>query len=227
MNKFLIEIKKLTKQFESNNSVIKVLKDINLNLESGKVLALVGPSGSGKSTFLHLLALLDRPTKGKISILGKSTSTMSESERNEIIRDHVSIIFQNNNLLSDFTALENVAMPLIIRNKDYKVAIKKAEKFLKQVNLGHRLNHFPSDLSGGEQQRVAIARSLIAETKIILADEPTGNLDYKNSQEVFSYFLKLKEKNKIILIATHNRELAKKADYTLSLDNGNIKRLND
>ena len=227
MNKFLIEIKKLTKQFESNNSVIKVLKDINLNLESGKVLALVGPSGSGKSTFLHLLALLDRPTKGKISILGKSTSTMSESERNEIIRDHVSIIFQNNNLLSDFTALENVAMPLIIRNKDYKVAIKKAEKFLKQVNLGHRLNHFPSDLSGGEQQRVAIARSLIAETKIILADEPTGNLDYKNSQEVFSYFLKLKEKNKIILIATHNRELAKKADYTLSLDNGNIKRLDD
>tara|TARA_B100000029_G_scaffold511836_1_gene606897 strand:- start:888 stop:1571 length:684 start_codon:yes stop_codon:yes gene_type:complete len=227
MNKFLIEIKKLTKQFESNNSVIKVLKDINLNLESGKVLALVGPSGSGKSTFLHLLALLDRPTKGKISILGKSTSTMSESERNEIIRDHVSIIFQNNNLLSDFTALENVAMPLIIRSKDYKVAIKKAEKFLKQVNLGHRLNHFPSDLSGGEQQRVAIARSLIAETKIILADEPTGNLDYKNSQEVFSYFLKLKEKNKIILIATHNRELAKKADYTLSLDNGNIKRLND
>ena len=227
MNKFLIEIKKLTKQFESNNLVIKVLKDINLNLESGKVLALVGPSGSGKSTFLHLLALLDRPTKGKISILGKSTSTMSESERNEIIRDHVSIIFQNNNLLSDFTALENVAMPLIIRSKDYKVAIKKAEKFLKQVNLGHRLNHFPSDLSGGEQQRVAIARSLIAETKIILADEPTGNLDYKNSQEVFSYFLKLKEKNKIILIATHNRELAKKADYTLSLDNGNIKRLDD
>ena len=103
---------------------------------------------------------------------------------------------------------------------------KKAEKFLKKVNLGHRINHFPSDLSGGEQQRVAIARTLVAETKIILADEPTGNLDYKNSQDVFSYFLKLKEKNKIILIATHNREIAKKADYTLSLSNGNIKRVN-
>jgi ABC-type lipoprotein export system ATPase subunit len=150
---------------------------------------------------------------------------LSENKKNQMIRDYISIIFQNNNLLSDFTALENVAIPLIIRNKAYSFAIKKAEKFLKEVNLGHRLNHFPSDLSGGEQQRVAIARSLIAETKIILADEPTGNLDYKNSQEIFSYFLKLKEKNKIILIATHNRELAKKADYTLSLSEGNIKRI--
>ena len=191
MSKFLIEIKKLSKRFENNNSVINVLKDINLNLESGKVIAIVGPSGSGKSTFLHLLALLDKPTKGKISIFGNSTSNITENKKNQIIRDYVSIIFQNNNLLSDFTALENVAIPLIIRNKSYSFAINKAEKFLKKVNLSHRLNHFPSDLSGGEQQRVAIARSLIAETKIILADEPTGNLDYRNSQEVFSYFLKL------------------------------------
>ena len=226
MNKFLIEIKKLSKEFETANSVIKVLKDVNLNLESGKLITLVGPSGSGKSTFLHLLALLDKPTKGKISLLGNSTLNISENKKNQMIRDYVSIIFQNNNLLSDFTALENVAIPLIIRNKTYDFAIKKAEKFLKEVNLGHRLNHFPSDLSGGEQQRVAIARSLISETKIILADEPTGNLDYKNSQEVFSYFLKLKEKNKIVLIATHNRELAKQADYTLSLSDGNIKRVN-
>ena len=227
MSKFLIEIKKLNKQFENNNLTVKVLNNVNLNLESGKVIAIVGPSGSGKSTFLHLIALLDKPTKGKISILGNSTSNLSENKKNQIIRDYVSIIFQNNNLLSDFTALENVAIPLLIRNKSYNFAIKKAEKFLKEVNLVHRLNHFPSELSGGEQQRVAIARSLIAETNIILADEPTGNLDYKNSQEVFSYFLKLKEKNKIILIATHNRELAKKADYTLSLNNGNIKRIND
>ena len=226
MSKFLIEIKKLYKQFENRNSNIKVLNDINLNLEPGKLIAIVGPSGSGKSTLLHLLALLDKPTRGKITILGYSTSNLSENKKNQIIRDHVSIIFQNNNLLSDFTALENVAIPLIIRNKSYNYALKKAEKFLKKVNLGHRINHFPSDLSGGEQQRVAIARTLVAETKIILADEPTGNLDYKNSQDVFSYFLKLKEKNKIILIATHNRELAKKADYTLSLVNGNIKRLN-
>ena len=226
MSKLLIKIENLDKQFENNNSTIKVLKNVNLNLESGKVIAIVGPSGSGKSTFLHLLSLLDKPTKGKISILGKSTSELSEDKKNEMIREHVSIIFQNNNLLSDFTALENVAIPLLIRNKSYSYAIEKAEKFLKQVNLSHRLKHFPSDLSGGEQQRVAIARSLVSETKIILADEPTGNLDYKNSAEVFSYFLKLKEKNKIILIATHNREIAKKADYTLSLSNGNIKRVN-
>ena len=226
MSKPFIKIEKLNKQFETNNSTIQVLKDINLKLDSGKIIAITGPSGSGKSTFLHLLALLDKPTKGKISILGQSANNLSEYNKNKMIRDNISIIFQNNNLLSDFTAIENVAMPLIIRNKNYNYSIKQAEKFLNKVNLGKRLKHFPSDLSGGEQQRVAIARSLISETKIILADEPTGNLDYKNSIEVFSYFLKLKQKNKIIIIATHNRELANKADYTLSLSNGIIKREN-
>ena len=226
MSKNLIEIKKLKKEFKNNNSVVKVLNNVNINIESGKLVALVGPSGSGKSTFLHLLALLDEPTQGKIFLFGNSTSNISEDKKNKIIKDYISIIFQNNNLLSDFTALENVAIPLIIRNQNYKNSIEKAKKVLAKVNLSHRLNYFPSDLSGGEQQRVAIARSLAADTKIILADEPTGNLDYKTSNEVFSYFLKLKEKNKTILIATHNRELAKKADYTLSLVNGNIKRKN-
>ena len=224
MSKNLIEIKKLKKEFKNNNSVVKVLNNVNINIESGKLVALVGPSGSGKSTFLHLLALLDEPTKGKIFLFGNSTTNISEDKKNKIIKEYISIIFQNNNLLSDFTALENVAIPLIIRNQNYKNSIEKAKKVLAKVNLSHRLNYFPSDLSGGEQQRVAIARSLAADTKIILADEPTGNLDYKTSNEVFSYFLKLKEKNKTILIATHNRELAKKADYTLSLVNGNIKR---
>ena len=224
MSKNLIEIKKLKKEFKNNNLVVKVLNNVNINIESGKLVALVGPSGSGKSTFLHLLALLDEPTKGEIFLFGNSTANISEDKKNKIIKDYISIIFQNNNLLSDFTALENVAIPLIIRNQNYKNSIEKAKKVLAKVNLSHRLNYFPSDLSGGEQQRVAIARSLAADTKIILADEPTGNLDYKTSNEVFSYFLKLKEKNKTILIATHNRELAKKADYTLSLANGNIKR---
>jgi len=226
MNNNLIKIKNLTKNFINNKLVVKVLKNLNLELEMGNIVALIGPSGSGKSTLLHLIALLDKPTTGNISILGKETFNITEDKKNKIIRDNISIIFQNNNLLSDFTAIENVAMPLIIRNNSYSDSIQKAEKFLKKVNLGHRLSHFPSDLSGGEQQRVAIARSLIADTKIILADEPTGSLDVKNSNEVFSYFLKLKQKNKIILIATHNREIAKKADYTLSISDGNIKRVN-
>ena len=222
----IIQINNLSKHFENGNSKITVLKNVNLKIETGKVVAIVGPSGSGKSTFLHLMSLLDTPSKGKIIISGKSISELNEDEKNKMVRENISIIFQNNNLLSDFTALENVALPLIIRKTNYQTSMKKAEKFLKKVNLGHRLNHFPSDLFGGEQQRGAIARALIAETKIILADEPTGNLDNKNSNDVFSYFLKLKEKNKIILIATHNRELAKKADYTLSIHNGNIKSVN-
>ena len=226
MNNKFIQIEKLTKNFINDKFTVKVLKNLDLKLEMGKIVALIGPSGSGKSTLLHLIALLDKPTTGKISILGKETSNITEEKKNEIIRENISIIFQNNNLLSDFTAIENVAMPLMIRNYNYSDSIKKAESFLKKVNLDHRLNHFPTDLSGGEQQRVAIARSLIADTKIILADEPTGNLDAKNSNEVFSYFLKLKQKNKIILIATHNREIAKKADYTLSISDGNIKRVN-
>ena len=226
MNKNLIEIKKLSKNFKNINSTIKVLKDINLNLESGKLIALVGPSGSGKSTFLHLIGLLDIPSNGQISILGKKTNGISDDEKNLMIRNNISIIFQNNNLLSDFNTLENVAIPLIIRGHNYKISVKKAEKILSKVNLGHRLEHFPKDLSGGEQQRVAIARSIASDTRIILADEPTGNLDEKTSQEVFSYFLKLKQKNKTILIATHNRDIAKKADYTLRLINGNIKRSN-
>ena len=226
MNKNCIKVEKLSKNFINNKVVVNVLNNLNLNLETGKIIALVGPSGSGKSTLLHLLALLDKPTNGKITILGEPTQNITENKRNQLIRNHISIIFQNNNLLLDFTAVENVAMPLIIRNKNYNSSIKEAESYLRKVNLGHRLNHFPSDLSGGEQQRVAIARSLISDTKIILADEPTGNLDNKNSSEVLSYFLKLKQKNKIILIATHNREIAKKADYTLSISDGNIKRVN-
>ena len=226
MNKNSIKVEKLSKNFVNNKIVVKVLNNLNLNLETGKIIALVGPSGSGKSTLLHLLALLDKPTEGKITILGEPTQKITENKRNQLIRNHISIIFQNNNLLLDFTAVENVAMPLIIRNKNYNSSIKEAESYLKKVNLGHRLNHFPSDLSGGEQQRVAIARSLISDTKIILADEPTGNLDNKNSSEVLSYFLKLKQKNKIVLIATHNREIAKKADYTLSIEDGIIKSSN-
>ena len=226
MNKYLIELKKLKKNFNHENVKIELFKNVNLGIKKGELIALVGPSGSGKSSLLHILSLLDKPTSGKIVINGKDSKTFNEHQKKEIRRKKISIIFQDNNLLSDFTTIENVLMPLMIRDEDRENATNKAKKILNYVNLGHRLNHLPTELSGGEQQRVAIARSLISETDLILADEPTGNLDYKTSQEVFSYFVKLKKLNKTIIYATHNRELAKKADYKLSISNGIIKRVN-
>ena len=226
MNKYLIELKKLKKNFNHENVKIELFKNVNLGIKKGELIALVGPSGSGKSSLLHILSLLDKPTSGKIVINGKDSKTFNEHQKKEIRRKKISIIFQDNNLLSDFTTIENVLMPLMIRDEDKENATNKAKKILNYVKLGHRLNHLPNELSGGEQQRVAIARSLISETDLILADEPTGNLDYKTSQEVFSYFVKLKKLNKTIIYATHNRELAKKADYKLSISNGIIKRVN-
>ena len=149
-----------------------------------------------------------------------------DEKKDQIRRERISIIFQDNNLLSDFTAFENVMMPLIIRGEKTVSATKKANKILKEVKIFNRINHFPNEMSGGEQQRVAIARALVAETDLILADEPTGNLDYKTSEDIFSYFLKLKKLNKAVIFATHNRELANKADYKLSISRGNIKRTN-
>ncbi len=226
MSKFLIEITKIKKNFLHKNGIIQLFKDVNLKIKTGDLVALVGPSGSGKSSFLHMLAMLDVPTSGNIFFSGKNLKNFNEKEKNDLRKKKISIIFQDNNLLSDFTTEENVLMPLIIRGDKYDTSKAKVEKVLKQVNLQDRIHHFPNELSGGEQQRVAIARSLIAETDLILADEPTGNLDFKTSQDVFSYFIKLKKLNKTIIYATHNRELANKADYKLSISNGNIKRVN-
>jgi len=226
MNKYLIEVKKLKKTFDHRNGQIKVFQDVSLGIKPGELVALVGPSGSGKSSFLHLLSLLDKPSSGKIFFLGKDSKNFGESEKDQIRKKKISIIFQDNNLLSDFTTIENVLMPLIIRGENYVSSLRKAKNILRQVNLLERASHFPSELSGGEQQRVAIARSIIAETDLVLADEPTGNLDFKTSQDIFSYFIKLKKLKKAVLFATHNRELANKADYKLSISNGHIKRVN-
>ena len=226
MNKILLETINLKKTYEHINGNIDLFNSLNLKIKHGDLIALVGPSGSGKSSLLHLLALLDEPTKGKILINNKETKSLSEDEKDEIRRKNISIIFQDNNLLTDFTAIENVMMPLYIKGENHKSILKKAQKILKDVKILNRSNHFPSELSGGEQQRVAIARALIAETNLILADEPTGNLDFKTSKEIFSYFLKLKKLNKTIIFATHNRELANRADYKLFISNGNIKRVN-
>ena len=226
MTKILLETVNLKKTYDHRNGTIDLFDNVNIKIKRGDLIALVGPSGSGKSSFLHLLALLDDPTKGNIFLKNKDTKDFSEEEKDQVRRKNISIIFQDNNLLTDFTALENVIMPLIIKGEKTNASVEKATKILKDVKISNRTNHFPSELSGGEQQRVAIARALISETDLILADEPTGNLDYKTSEDIFSYFIKLKKLNKAVIFATHNRELANKADYKLSISKGNIKRVN-
>ncbi len=226
MNKIILNIKNLKKVFIHNNRKVEVLKNLNFSLKKGELIALTGPSGSGKSTLLHLISLMEKPTSGKIFFSDKNLNELNDKEVENIRKFKISLIFQNNNLISDLNVIENVMLPLLIRKESYKQSFEKSKKILSQVNLSNRWDFFPSDLSGGEQQRVAIARSLIAETDIILADEPTGNLDFKTSKEIFDYFIKLKKMKKTILFATHNRELANKADYKLSIINGNIKRVN-
>ena len=225
MNKTILEIKKLKKIYRNNNVRVNLFNNINFSIKSGELVALTGPSGSGKSSLLHMIAMLEKPTSGKILLFKKDIKQINENDRNEIRRNNISIIFQNNNLLSDFTALENVSMPLIIKNINIDIAKKKALKILNEFNLTERQDYFPNDLSGGEQQRIAIARAVISGSNLILADEATGNLDYDTSMDIFSYFKKLKKMNKAIIFATHNRELANRADYKLSILRGNIKRV--
>jgi len=226
MNKTLIEAINIKKTYEHINGNISLFNNLNLKIKRGDLVALVGPSGSGKSSLLHIFALLDNPSKGKILINNKETSNLTDTQKDQIRKKNISIIFQDNNLLTDFTALENVMMPLLIKGENKKEILLKVKKILKDIKILNRSNHFPAELSGGEQQRVAIARALIAETNLILADEPTGNLDFQTSKEIFSLFLKLKKMNKTIIFATHNRELANRADYKLFISNGDIKRVN-
>ena len=227
MNKEIIKLSKISKKFVGTNKNIVVLKDINLKINKGDLIALTGASGSGKSTLLHIIALLDQPTTGEVFFKRKNLSKSKDKDKDLARRKGISIIYQQNNLLSDFTALENVAIPLVNNGYSWKDSLKKATKTLNLVNLSKRLNHFPTELSGGEQQRVAVARALITEPDIILADEPTGSLDRKTSDEVFLLFLKLKSKNRAIIYATHNRELSNKADYKLNILDGNITRKNE
>ena len=226
MNKEIIKLSNISKKFVGGSKNITVLKNVNLKINRGELVALTGSSGSGKSTLLHIIALLDQPTSGEVFFKKKSFSRSSDSEKDLVRRKGISIIYQQNNLLSDFTALENVTIPLVNNGYQWNDATKKASKILSLVKLSKRLNHFPSELSGGEQQRVAVARALITEPDLILADEPTGSLDRKTANEIFSLFSKLKSKNRAILYATHNRELSNRADYKLNILDGNIVRKN-
>ena len=227
MNKEIIKLSKISKKFSGNEKNINVLKNINLKINAGELVSLTGPSGSGKSTLLHIIALLDKPTTGEIYFRNKNFSKSSEKEKDSIRKKGISIIYQNHNLLSDFTALENVMMPLLNIGFSWKESLSKAMKTLTLVNLSKRFEHFPSQLSGGEQQRVAVARAIITEPDLILADEPTGSLDRKTADEIFSLFLKLRSKKRAILYATHNRDLSNKADYKLNILDGNVLRKNE
>mgnify|MGYP006098277751 CR=1 FL=1 len=222
MTREILKLSKISKKFVGGRKNITVLKNINLKINRGELVSLTGPSGSGKSTLLHIIALLDLPTSGEVFFREKSFSKSKDYERDLVRKKGISIIYQQNNLLSDFTALENVTIPLVNNGHEWNKATKKATKILSLVNLSQRLDHFPSELSGGEQQRVAVARALITEPDLILADEPTGSLDRKTANEIFSLFNKLKSKNRAILYATHNRELSDRADYKLNIIDGNI-----
>ena len=224
MNSFL-QLKNISKHFNTDKK-IKVLKNLSYNFKKGKMYALMGPSGSGKSTLLNLISLIDRPTIGSIKF-NDDLVNFSNNKKNDIFRaKNIGIVYQQNNLLSDFTALENVYLANLSINNDKDSARIKAIDLLKKIGLSNRLNHFPSQLSGGECQRVAIARAIINDPEIILADEPTGSLDLKTAKEIFQLLNNQKKPNRLIIFATHNRFFANKADCLLEITDGSIKTTN-
>ena len=224
MNNF-IKIKNLSKNYE-NQKKLKVLNNLNYIFKKGKIYSLVGPSGSGKSTLLNILSLIDRPTNGDLIIDNKKINFANIFYNDKLRSDNYGIIYQEKNLLSDFTAEENIILAGIANGKSHYECTKLTEKILKKLKLSNRSKHFPSQLSGGENQRIAIGRALINTPNIIIADEPSGNLDNKNAKEFFKLLFKLKSKNRILIYATHNRYFANLADCRLQLINGKLKSIN-
>ena len=221
----LIELSNISKNY-SPSKKIEVLKNINFIFKPGKIYSLIGPSGSGKSTLLNLISLIDKPSSGFIKLNNIKINDNDNDQRDIIRSKKIGIIYQDKNLLSDFTSLENVYMARLSLNNNKKKAVLDAKNVLKKVGLEKRLNHFPAELSGGEAQRVAISRALINSPDIVLADEPTGNLDHKNAKEIFKLLFSLKNKNRIIIFATHNRYFADMSDCKLTLINGKIRTVN-
>ena len=221
----IIELINLSKTYVFKKN-IKVLKKINYKFKKGKIYSLMGPSGSGKSTLLNLLSLIDYPSSGLIKLNDKNINYDVISNNDQIRAKNIGIIYQDKNLLSDFTALENVYLARLPFVTNKKKAIEDSKKILNKIGLKNRANHFPSELSGGEAQRVAISRAIINSPNIILADEPTGSLDHKNSKEIFKMIINLKNKNRVIIYATHNRYFANMADCKIQLVNGKIRTVN-
>ena len=219
----LIELKNVSKKFKDKNEDIIILDKISLKLPANKLVALTGPSGSGKSTFIHLLALLDTPEQGEYNILTSGNLfSFDEKQKSNYRKKNLSIVFQNYNLISELTALENVMLPNLYLGEKKNNSLNLAKSLLIRVGLENRLNHKPGELSGGEQQRVAIARSLINEPKLILADEPTGSLDAKNAENILDVLKNIKDDKTLIIFATHNKTLVNKSDLELTISNGNV-----
>ena len=221
----IIELNNISKTFD-NKKKITVLKNLSFKFKKGKIYSLSGPSGSGKSTLLNLLSLIDRPSSGNIKIDNRNINH-NEIEINDKIRSsNIGIVYQEKNLLPDFTAIENVCIASLAANNNHKIADQESLKIIQKVGLKDRANHYPSELSGGEMQRIAISRAIVNKPRIILADEPTGSLDHENANQIFNLLFKLKNKDRVIIFATHNRFFANKADYKISLSNGKIKTIN-
>ncbi len=219
----LIELKNVSKKFKDKNEEIIILNKISIKLPANKLVALTGPSGSGKSTLIHLLALLDTPEQGEYNILTSGNLfSYDEKQKSNYRKKNLSIVFQNFNLISDLTALENVMLPNLYLGEKKNNSLNLAKSLLKRVGLDNRLFHRPGELSGGEQQRVAIARSLINKPKLILADEPTGSLDTKNADNILDVLKSIKDDKTLIIFATHNRSLVNKSDLELTISNGNV-----
>ena len=221
----LVKISNLNKSFE-NLKKINVLKKVSYKFKKGKIYSIIGPSGSGKSTLLNLLSLIDRPSSGSVMI-DDININFNDSQSNDLLRaKKIGIIYQQDNLLSDFTALENIYMASLAAGNNKELSLFKAKSLLRKVGLTSRINHFPSELSGGEKQRISIARALINNPQIILADEPTGSLDLNTAKGIFDLLKNQINSNRLIIFATHNRFFANKSDCLLEIVNGNIKTIN-
>ena len=214
----VISLNNVSKSYWQADKEISVLNNINLEIEEGEMISITGPSGSGKTTLLNIIALIDSLDSGKLNIFGHDLSYINEKEKSKFRKNNFGFVYQSNNLFEDFNALDNVALPLILNNYNKNDAYKKSKKILDKFGLIERINHFPNSLSGGEQQRIAIARAMVNSPRIVIADEPTGNLDKENSLTIFNYLMKYVDSEKLtVVMATHNSDLASKCNKEVKL----------